>query len=133
MKQTDPLLFEDQTRFSVEEPMFEPTTGYPEEPEKQQKKEVKPLLKRKGVVVAIIAGSTLFVLLLLMVINSIIRNRQAGVPEASPLAVPNNSQDIPLLDQVNELNKELKNADPNQPTLAFPAVNLELTLDDKRN
>jgi hypothetical protein len=120
----------DQTRFSVEEPMFEGLAALPVE-EKAAAVVKVPLLKQKRVIIALIVGTIIFVVLLLVVINAIVAGqRRPQVVEATPLPMSGTPSDAAFLEKkVKALQSELEAADPNKRELTFPSVDLNIRID----
>lgn len=123
----------DQTRFSVEEPMYEGMTPYPVDEQPQQVEKV-PLLKRRKVVVGLIAGVILLVILILVIISVLVaQNRRPTIPDATPLPLEQRNSDAAFLEKkVNALQRELEAADPNKRELTFPSVDFTIRIDEAK-
>lgn len=123
---TDP----NQTKFSLEEPLFEQTGQIPQdeilEPQKQ-----KPLLKQKKFVISLIVGVTLLILLLLYLVNAYIESQKlvqdTGTPDATEEAVSGPKH--PLLQRIESAQIELKDADPSEQDLVYPTMDYDIRLD----
>ncbi len=124
----------DQTKFSVEQPLFEQIGPLPE-PEFVEKEIKPPLLKRKKVVIGLIAVVTFLVLLVLLLINMVINSRKkVTVPEASPTIGESRKVEVgPLLKRVEVAREELKEADPTKNELVFPTLDYSLRIDPKKD
>ena len=122
----------DQTKFSTEQPLFEPIGAYPE-PEFLATNVKPPLLKRRKVVIGLIALVTLIVMLGLFIINLMIENnKKVTKPEPSPtIDNPNAVEVTPLLKRVEAAREELKEADPTKNELVFPALDYAVRIDPK--
>jgi len=123
----------DQTKFSVEQPLFEQIGALPE-PEFVEQDVKPPLLKRRKVVIGLVIGITLLVLLILLLINTIInRSKLVAVPEASPTIEETRKVEVgPLLKRVEVVREELKEADPTKNELVFPTLDYSLRIDPKK-
>lgn len=127
---TDP----NQTKFSLEEPLFEQMGQIPgpENPEVQVKT---PLLKQKKFIIALIVIITLFVLFLLFIINAYISQQklvQEQEPPESTVQQPSDP-DHPLYQRIKSAQSELKDADPSKQDLVYPTMDHDIRLDaDKR-
>lgn len=124
----------DQTRFSVEEPMFEGMAPYPVDDTPKKTAEKVPLLKQRKVIIGLIVGVVFLVLLILLVISSFIaQNRRPTVLDATPLPLETKNSDADFLEKkVNALQKELEAADPNKRELTFPSVDFNIRIDEKK-
>lgn len=124
----------DQTQFSLEEPLFEGMVQIPPEP--VEPTEEKPKIvwyKQRKLVIAAIIGVTIFVILLLFIINMIIvASRAPFVPDSEAVLTPTPAVSTELLDRIEATQEELKEADPNQQQLVFPAVDMEIRLDPEK-
>ncbi|MDQ5951365.1 MAG: hypothetical protein QG639_642 [Patescibacteria group bacterium] len=124
---TDP----NQTKFSLEEPLFEQTGQIPG-PENPEIVEKTPLLKQKKFVIALIAGVTLLVLIVLFMINAYIasqkRVQEQGPPETTieQVSDPNH----PLYQRIKSAQQELKEADPSEQDLVYPTLDYGIRLED---
>jgi hypothetical protein len=126
---TDP----NQTKFSLEEPLFEQMGQIPgpENPEVEVKTH---LLKQKKFVIALIAVVTLLVLIILFVVNEYISRQkrvQQQEPEDSVIEVPENPNH-PLYQRIKSAQQELKEADPSEQDLVYPTMDYNISLDEKR-
>lgn len=124
--------FGNQTEFALEEPLFSPG-GTPAPQEEVEKPVSEPWWKKKHLVIAVIVGVTLLVIFLLVIINMIITaGKRPQVPDApEPSATPI-GVGSPLLNRIDDIDARLKSADPNQPQFAFPAVDMSIRIDEKR-
>lgn len=126
---TDP----NQTKFSLEEPLFEQMGQIPE-PENPEVKETTPLLKQKKFVIMLIVGVTLVVLGVLYLINSYISQQKLVKDQELPEEVQEpQDPDHPLYQRIKSGQQELKDADPSQQDLVYPTLDYGIRLDpDKR-
>ncbi|MBP7768220.1 hypothetical protein KA082_00095 [Candidatus Woesebacteria bacterium] len=122
----------DQTRFSLEEPMYEEYAKIPVDPSAKKVEIVQPLLKRKGVVVGIIVGGVI-VLFLIILLLSVLLQAKKLLPGVIDTPIQSQSTDVggPLGERLQNLKAELKKADPNKSELAFPAVDFSIKIDDE--
>ena len=120
-----------QTQFSLEEPLFEGMTAVPPEPVVEEVKKPKiPWYKQRKLVIAAIAGATLLVIIILFIINMVIESgRRPVVADPVPLATALPATASAALEKIAVTEAELKDADPNQQQLVFPAVDMSLRLD----
>lgn len=120
----------DQTRFSVEEPLYEGMGSYPEDLNKQDLSKKVPLFRQRKFIIGLIIGVIFLVVLLLIIINAIIaKNRTPQAPIATPLIVNSKLPDGPLEEKIKFLQSELEVADPNKSDFGFPAVDFTIRLD----
>lgn len=123
----------DQTRFSLEEPLFEQMGQLPPEPEPEEVAPKVPLLKQKKFVIGLIAGVTFIVLLLLFAINAYISQQKLvgniPIPESPTTSVTENND--PLYQRITTAQQELKDADPSGQELVYPALDYNLRIDPK--
>lgn len=127
---TDP----NQTKFSLEEPLFEQAGQIPgpENPEPVRKT---PLLRQKKFVIALIGVVTVIVLLLLFLINSYIATHKKVQDQAPPESEveTNTGSTDPLYLRIKSAQEELKDADPSEQDLVYPSMDYDIRLDpDKR-
>lgn len=127
---TDP----NQTKFSLEEPLFEQTGQIPG-PENPEPVVRTPLLKQKKFVIALIAGVTLFVLLVLFMLNAYITAQKKVQDEAPPdsQAQPDNTSNDPLYLRIKSAQQELKDADPSEQDLVYPSMDYNIRIDKKED
>lgn len=123
--------FGSQTEFALEEPLFSPSGTAAPEKEVEQLVKI-PWWKKKPLVIAAIVSISLSVIVLLLIINMIIvASRRPGEPvigDATPLPV---TPTEPLVKRIEEIELQLKSANPNQPQFAFPAVDFSIRIDEK--
>lgn len=119
-----------QTEFSAEEPLYEKISSpkKPEEPVLVEEKIVIPVNNKKKKIM--IASGVIFVSLLVIV--SILMSGGGGPVsngEAEPTPTPAASDTrTPLQVRLEELRTELRDADPNQQPLLFPAMDYDISL-----
>lgn len=125
----------DQTRFSLEEPLFEQMGQIPADPEPElEAKPVVPWYKRKKILMLIIIGVTFFILLILFVVAQLIRQGRLQTlvePEESTEITQEQLSD-PLLVRILAAEEELKAADPTKRELGYPTMDYQITLDQIR-
>lgn len=125
---TDP----NQTKFSLEEPLFEQTGQIPgpENPEIEVKT---PLLKQKKFVIGLIVGFTLLVLLILFMVNAYIANQKRVQEQEPPESTTEevNDPNHPLYLRIKSAQQELKDADPSEQDLIYPTLDYDIKLEDK--
>ncbi|GEM_PF-6024108 len=120
-----------QTTFSERRPFYEqelhvlPPEPAPELPDAEKPK---PIFKRKIFWLIL----SLLILILIIVLMAALNNKGATpelepVIEETPLVLENHD---PLLRRIMQLEAELKEADPTKPTLVFPALKLDIVLDN---
>lgn len=125
---TDP----NQTKFSLEEPLFEQMGGLP--PDENPDEEIKrtPLLRQKKFIIVIIVGFILIVLGLLYLVNAYIQSQKLVQEQAPPenveteVANPND----PLYRRIKSAQQELKEADPSEQDLIYPTMDYDIYLDE---
>jgi ribosomal protein S17 len=122
----------DQTRFSVEEPLFE-QMGHVPEPDVVEIAPRTPLLKQKKFVIGLIAGITIVILGLLFVINAYIAQqklvKEPDLPDDPGQTTTGISH--PLLQRIMSSETELKAADPSGQDLVYPALDYNIRIDPK--
>ena len=127
---TDP----NQTKFSVEEPLFEQMGQMPG-PENPEPVVQKPLFKQKKFIIALIAIITLLILVMLFLVNAYINERKRVQEEEPPENVVETPSDPnhPLYQRIKSAQEELKEADPSEQDLVYPTMDYNIRLDpDKR-
>ena len=117
-----------QTRFSSEEPLFqENESGLMNSPHDESKKKVTFFQKHKMVILGG-TGVLLIIFSLVMILAlSSPRVRKVIVPQPTPSPVAQNSSDQ-FQSRVQELEGNLKEADPSQLDLSLPPVDMTLSL-----
>lgn len=126
MKQT--IEVHNQTQFSAEEPFFEQPVGLPQT--QQVVKPVVPFFKRRKTIILIISAITLLLLFVLFVVNLIIeRNRRLGQSPEVTVTAPTPTPEDSLVQHVEQLRLQWKEADPSQIELQPPAVDPTIRLD----
>jgi hypothetical protein len=126
---TDP----NQTKFSLEEPLFEQTGQIPG-PENPEVIVKTPLLKQKKFIIGLIAAITLLVLVILFIVNAYIAGQKL-VQKQEPVDTVNEvvkNPDDPLYQRIKSAQQELKEADPSEQDLIYPTMNYDIRLDEKR-
>ena len=123
----------DQTRFSLEEPLFEQMGQLPPEPVPDDLPPKVPLLKQKKFVIGLIAGVTVLVLIILFAINAyIIQQKQVKEPEVPTDSGETGSQaNDPLLQRILNAQQTLKEADPSSQELVYPVLDNNIRIDPK--
>ncbi|PIY79479.1 MAG: hypothetical protein COY81_02305 [Candidatus Pacebacteria bacterium CG_4_10_14_0_8_um_filter_43_12] len=123
---------QNQTKFSVEKPLFEPLVQLPEDENPELIVKV-PLLKQKRVIIGLIAGLTLMVLAMLFVVNAyiqnskLVKNVQPDQTDTASLSANLN----PLLLRVMIAQQQLKEADPSKQDLVYPTLDYDIRIDKK--
>lgn len=120
----------DQTRFSLEEPLFEDMVQMPQ-PEPEDLPPKVPLFKQKKFIIGLIVGITVFVLIILYAINVYIENQKLiGEPE---LPTDSGQTDVqpthPLLQRIMIAEEELEMADPSEQELIYPSLDYDIRID----
>jgi hypothetical protein len=126
---TDP----NQTKFSLEEPLFEQTGQIPG-PENPEVVIKTPLLKQKKFVIALIAVTTILVLAILFIVNAYIAGQklvQEQEPEDTIDLQAVDPKD-PIYLRIRSAQQELKDADPSKQDLIYPTMNYDIRLDEKK-
>lgn len=122
----------DQTRFSVEEPLFE-QMGHMPAPDVVEVAPKIPLLKQRKFVLGLIAGITVLVLGLLFLINAYIAQqklvKEPEIPDDPGQTAAGVSH--PLLQRIMSSEAELKDADPSGQELVYPALDYKIRIDPK--
>jgi hypothetical protein len=119
-----------QTQFSAEQPFFESPVGLPQD--EVVAKPVVPFFKRRKTILSIIAITTVVLLVVLFGVNYIIeRNRRLHTPPEVSIATPTPEPTNSLVEAVEQLRLELKQADPTQQQLQVPALDMTIRLDEK--
>jgi hypothetical protein len=126
---TDP----NQTKFSLEEPLFEQMGQIPG-PENPEVVVKTPLLKQKKFIIALIGVVTVLVLVILFVVNAYIASQKRVQDQGEPEASPNTAVDTqhPLYQRIMSAQEELKDADPSEQDLIYPTMNYDIRLDGKK-
>lgn len=123
----------DQTRFSLEEPLFEPMGQIPvDEPEIDPNQEPKtPLLRQKKFVIGLIIGVTILILVILFGVNAYIEQQKRVKPAETPPPedIVINENDHPLLQRIMIAQQELKEADPSKQDLTYPSMDYSISID----
>lgn len=124
MQEQDPLT--NQTAFSGVQPLYQsPETSATQPPELDQLAQ-KPWFKTKKLFLAVIPA---VFLILLLVVALLPRNEAVeNTLEATPPPAIESTND-PLLQRIQRLQAELKEADPTKTDILFPPVDMELQLD----
>lgn len=127
---TDP----NQTKFSLEEPLFEQMGQIPG-PENPEIKVQTPLLKQKKFIIGLIAVVTLIILLMLYLINAYISGKKLIQDQAPPefSAGEELQSTDPLYLRIKSAQAELKEADPSEQDLVYPTMNYDIRLDPEKN
>lgn len=122
----------DQTRFSLEEPIFENEVVIQDEtPQKIDEQDAKR--KKKVVILATIGGFVLLFIALIVVLL-VMRGRNGVVEETTPETVIPIEQDTdPLEQRIDAARSLLREADPTRQDLSFPPVDLDIRLDPKED
>ncbi len=124
--------YTNQTEFALEEPLFSPE-GTPAPEEERAVVVRQPWWKKKPLLIGAIVGVTVFVLLVLALINAVVTaSRRPQVPVVDAPAASDAPASDPLYNELLSLEKQLKTANPNQAQFAFPAVDMNLRIDEKR-
>ena len=116
-----------QTRFSVEEPIF--TDFNVEVPVDESNPEQKKPNKRKKVL--IIGGIVFFVIMLLLIVFTS-RGGPVDIPIFEPEETPVVVSDDPFEVRINNARLDLEIADPSNQDLTFPPVDMDIRIDKKK-
>lgn len=122
------MMAENQTQFNLEEPLYEDVrvvevakTDVPKQ----------SFFKTKKGVVFIAAGSFLLLMLLLILLMPRRNANTAAEPTPQPAVVLPEKTGFEL--RIDNLQQELERADPSDTVLPFPAVDMEIELEDSKN
>ena len=122
------LTQDQQTFFSEEELLYEDSKA-PELPAEKLPLD-QPQNRKKW----IILGSVLSVLVLSLILLVIFNSKETiAPPEVLPSATPfvQKKPDHPINQRINQLELELKKADPARQDIVYPSTNFEIFLDEK--
>jgi hypothetical protein len=121
-----PEVSSNQTQFSTEEPLFEnaslPSSSQKIAPETSSPKKPNPLF-------FLVVGLLFFIIVLLLIVLLLPQKNLPKLmvqPTPSPVSTAKQTE---LQQRVNEINTDLKNADPTKVDLLFPPVDMSLNLD----
>ena len=122
--------FQDQTVFSANQPLYDQVASDPLL--EQQEADLKPNKKRKVIIVSIVAFLLVIIALILLVLFSS-NSSQIDNPTASVLPSPSantNQEGDVVFDRLKQIKSDLDEAEPNDQTLPFPPVNMEINLEE---
>lgn len=117
-----------QTHFAEEEPLFE-ESSLPVDPNAP----IVPRKKKSPLALILIGAGLIVIVILFLIVIMLLMPVQMLPTKAKPSPTPTVKKDVSALEQrINELDVDLKQADPSKLDLPFPPVNMELELDKKR-
>lgn len=122
--------FEDanQTRFSVEEPIFTDFNVEMPVDESQQEQNKKPNKRKK---ILIIGGVVFFLVIILLLVLT--RGKSpVQIPIFEPEETPTVVSDDPFVVRIENAKLDLEIADPANQDLTFPPVDMDIRIDEKK-
>lgn len=123
---------QNQTKFSVEKPLFEQMVQIPEDENPEIVVQV-PLLKQKRVIIGLIVGLTVVALIILFLVNRYIQNSKLvhTLDTDQPDTATISANVDPLLLRVMTAQQALKEADPAKQDLIYPTLDYDIKIDEK--
>ena len=133
MDTKDQIFTGDQTQFSNQAPVYQDQSPTPVQPQTSEPQQVAPPRKKNLLLIAGVIGAVILVLagVLLMIMSK--PKKEEPLAEIVPEEMVEEQVELsPLEQRIKEARTDLESADPTQSSLAFPPVDSNIRLIDKK-